>query len=76
MTIRGNKRSEEAVTGQARTLKREDEIIWLEAWLAKEVKRAWVPWIKPIIAQNKKRLASLRREEHPNAESAAVAEGK
>jgi hypothetical protein len=34
------------------------EILWLEAWLKKEKKRDWVPWLKPIIAQNEKRLAN------------------
>ena len=39
---------------------RAEEIRWLEAWLKKEKKRDWVPWLKPIIAQNKKRLAQLK----------------
>jgi hypothetical protein len=39
-----------------------DEILWLKAWLKKETKRDWVPWLKPIIAANHKRLADLQRK--------------
>jgi hypothetical protein len=42
-------------------MNKEKEIRWIETWLKKETKRAWVPWLKPIIAQNKRRLRELTR---------------
>jgi hypothetical protein len=43
-----------------------DEIAWLEQWLKKERKRDWVPWLKPIIAANEKRLKELRLASRPS----------
>ncbi len=42
-------------------MKAAEEIRWLKAWLKKETKRDWVPWLKPIIAANRKRLKQLEK---------------
>lgn len=39
------------------------EIHGLREWLKKERKRAWVPWLRPIIEANKNRLAYLMTKE-------------
>lgn len=44
---------------------RDKEVIWLKAWLKKELKRSWVPWLKPIIAMHRRCLSELEASHEP-----------